>query len=65
MTGTCKECIEKQKTVKDYCCVLCSLGFTKGSDHVISDPFTGTTYVDLSDPNHPFWGPRGFYGNKK
>jgi hypothetical protein len=31
----------------------------------VKDPFTGITHVDLSDPNHPFWGPNGYYGNKK
>ena len=65
MTGTCNFCIEKQKTQPGYCCVLCAMGFNKGSDHVIYDPFTGTTHVDLSNPNHPFWGPKGFYGNQK
>lgn len=23
----------------------------------VKDPFTGTTHVDLSDPNHSFWKP--------
>jgi len=45
MIGTCSDCKEKQKTLPGYCCVLCSLGFNKGSDHVIMDPFTGTTYI--------------------
>jgi hypothetical protein len=27
---------------------------------MVKDPFHGTVYADLSDPNHPFWkgGPR-------
>lgn len=65
MTGTRPTCVEKQKTSKDYCCVFCAMGITKESDCILKDPFTGTTHVDLSDPNHPFWGKRGFYGTRK
>lgn len=50
--GKCKECIEKQKTMPDYCCVFCALGFKKEDLKVEKN---GTVVIDLSDPNHPFW----------
>jgi|GEM_PF-6013995 len=55
MKGTCKTCLEMQKTLKDYCCPICSLGIKLSDDNVIVDPFTKTVHIDLSDPNHPFW----------
>lgn len=48
MTGSCPECIEKNKTMPGYCCVLCALGLTKASDNVITDPFDGVTHIDLT-----------------
>lgn len=54
--GTCEDCIEKQKTYSNYCCTLCAIGLNLVSADVIKDPFTGTVHVDLSNPNHPFWG---------
>ena len=29
--------------------------FDKAGVKMVKDPFTGTTHVDLSDPEHPFW----------
>jgi ribosomal protein L31 len=51
--GTCADCIEKQKSIPDYCCLFCSLGLIKEKD---SKPGkNGSVVIDLSDPNHPFW----------
>ena len=65
MTGTCKDCVEKQKTTLGYCCVLCATGLKASDDNVVKDPTTNVIHIDLSNPNHPFWGSKGFYGNKK
>lgn len=54
--GTCPDCIEAQKKMPDHCCALCAMGLNLGADNVVKDPFTGTVHIDLSDPNHPFWG---------
>lgn len=48
MKGSCPNCIDKQKTLKDYCCALCALGLSFGSANVIKDPFTVTTHIDLN-----------------
>lgn len=63
--GTCTKCIEMQKTLVGYCCVLCAIGLKASDGTVVKDPFTGTVTIDLSDPMHTFWGKKGFYGNKK
>jgi ribosomal protein L31 len=40
--------------------------FDKAGVSMVKDPFTGTTHVDLSDPNHPFWtGKPGDHESKK
>lgn len=51
--GTCSECIEKQKSIPDYCCVFCTLGVKKEDASVGKH---GEVILDFSDPNHPFWG---------
>ena len=48
MVGKCPDCLEMQKKVADYCCMLCALGLDLGSDNVIKDPFTRTIYVDMN-----------------
>ena len=50
--GTCPECIEKQKTLPDYCCLFCSLGLKKGEQKV--DKY-GTVHVNIVDL-FPGWG---------
>ena len=60
MITICKDCTEKRKTQPGYTCVICACGLSFGDDNIITDPFTGTVHVDLSDLNHPFWT-----GNKK
>ncbi len=38
--------------------------FSSAGVKMIKDPFTGTTHVDLSDPNHPFWTGKPGNGSK-
>ena len=52
--GTCADCIEMQKKVPDYCCLFCALGLKKEVD--AKPGKNGSVVIDLSDPNHPFWG---------
>ena len=44
--GTCSTCVEKQKELPNYCCVLCSLGLTKENQYVDEH---GTVHIDWSD----------------
>jgi hypothetical protein len=43
--GVCAKCIEKQKTMPDFCCVFCALGIKEEQQHV--DEF-GTVHIDLA-----------------
>lgn len=44
MKGACGFCIEKQKQLPDYCCVLCAIGVKK-KDVTVDEH--GTVYIDL------------------